>query len=228
METPTYYITDFLGGYCFYRLDGEELVKLSWMSNQILESTARLYELVLPRQEYQGYSHAVCTDSNDIYLFKELPLFGGANTLLPPLTPCSTLITSDFVQLSCDPKEADEFWKLNNSSFRLEQRIFDGLSALQQTMNALESAENILSDSYTPNNSTPHHYISSKPKPHISKRMIADAIASKETCPITLNTLTEDSAVCVAPCYHIFEQNGIAQWLTQSPLCPTCKEPCCL
>jgi hypothetical protein len=223
METPTYYISDFLGGYSFYRLDGEELVKLCWISNQILDSTARLYELVLPREEYQGYSHAVCTDLNDIYLFKELPL-----TLLPPVYPSCTLLTCDFAQLTCDPKEADEFWKLNNSSIYSEQRIFDGLSALEQAMNALERTETILSGSYTSNTSTPPHYISLKPKPHIVKTMIAESIASNSTCPITLNPITNETSVCVAPCYHVFEQKGIEQWLTQSPLCPTCREPCCL
>lgn len=222
METPTYYIADFLGGYSFYRLDGEELIKLCWISNQILDLTARLYELVLPREAYQGYSHAVCTDSNEVYLFKELPI-----TLLPPVTPCCcTLITSDFVHLTCDPKEADEFLKLNTLSSQREERIFAGLTALQHAMNALERTDSILSDNH--DNSTPHHYVSSKPKPHISKCMISDALASNASCPITLNPLTEETAVCVSPCYHVFEQKGISQWLTQSPLCPTCREPCCL
>lgn len=71
-----------------------------------------------------------------------------------------------------------------------------------------------------------------KPAPKVQKRvadlMIADAVSKGETCSITLNPLTQETATCVAPCYHIFEKEAIQTWLATKHTCPECREPCSL
>jgi hypothetical protein len=66
------------------------------------------------------------------------------------------------------------------------------------------------------------------PQKRISSLVIQDALNKNQTCPITLSYLDEESAVCVAPCYHVFDKSAITTWLKQNTTCPECREPCCL
>jgi hypothetical protein len=71
-----------------------------------------------------------------------------------------------------------------------------------------------------------------KPKSTVQKRvasvMIEKAIADNLSCPITLNPLTAESAVCVAPCYHVFDKEAIQTWLQTKNTCPECRCECSL
>jgi SUMO ligase MMS21 Smc5/6 complex component len=65
--------------------------------------------------------------------------------------------------------------------------------------------------------------------PPLQKRvadiMIAHAIQSKETCPITMEPIDSASA-CVSPCYHSFQAEAIRTWLSTNSTCPVCREAC--
>jgi SUMO ligase MMS21 Smc5/6 complex component len=65
--------------------------------------------------------------------------------------------------------------------------------------------------------------------PPLQKRvadiMIAHAIQSKETCPITMEPINSASA-CVSPCYHCFQAEAIRTWLSTNSTCPVCREAC--
>lgn len=64
------------------------------------------------------------------------------------------------------------------------------------------------------------------PRRNIADAMIRDAISQKAQCPISMEPITQDTAACVAPCYHVFCRESIAQWLERETTCPTCREPC--
>ena len=65
--------------------------------------------------------------------------------------------------------------------------------------------------------------------PPVQKRvadiMIAHAIQSKESCPITMERIDLSSA-CVSPCYHCFQAEAIRTWLSTNSTCPVCREAC--
>ena len=64
------------------------------------------------------------------------------------------------------------------------------------------------------------------PRRNIVDAIIRDAISQKSTCPISTELITQETAACVAPCYHIFQREYIAQWLHIDATCPTCRAPC--
>ena len=66
------------------------------------------------------------------------------------------------------------------------------------------------------------------PQKRIADLVIADAIAKGESCSIAMTPLTQESAVCVGPCYHAFSTEAITTWLTNNTTCPTCRAPCTL
>lgn len=65
--------------------------------------------------------------------------------------------------------------------------------------------------------------------PPVQKRvadiMIAHAIQSKESCPITMEPI-DSSSICVSPCYHCFQAEAIRTWLSTESTCPVCRETC--
>jgi len=65
--------------------------------------------------------------------------------------------------------------------------------------------------------------------PPVQKRVadivIAHAIQSKESCPITMEPIHSSSA-CVSPCYHCFQAEAIRTWLSTESTCPVCREIC--
>lgn len=64
------------------------------------------------------------------------------------------------------------------------------------------------------------------PRRNIADAMIRDAISQKATCPISMEPITQETAACVAPCYHVFQRESITTWLARETTCPTCREPC--
>lgn len=81
-----------------------------------------------------------------------------------------------------------------------------------------------LSGSYVNNQIKEHPAI-----PPVQKRVadivIAHAIQSKESCPITMEPIDSASA-CVSPCYHSFQAEAIRTWLSTNFTCPVCRESC--
>jgi hypothetical protein len=131
----------------------------------------------------------------------------------------------------------NSLWRENHISEQRENYILNGLAALQEAIQALDHTERILA---APSSSSPVVVLSQpssqnqnqnkkvQTQARISKLMIADAVASNATCPITTNPLTLTNAVCVAPCYHIFEREAICIWLETKDTCPECRQTCSL
>lgn len=65
-----------------------------------------------------------------------------------------------------------------------------------------------------------------RPRRNIADAMIRDAISQNAMCPISMEPITQETGTCVAPCYHVFDRESIAQWLDKEATCPTCREPC--
>jgi SUMO ligase MMS21 Smc5/6 complex component len=65
--------------------------------------------------------------------------------------------------------------------------------------------------------------------PPVQKRVadivIAHAIQSKETCPITMEPISPITA-SVTSCYHTFDTTAIQAWLTTHTTCPQCRTTC--
>ena len=59
----------------------------------------------------------------------------------------------------------------------------------------------------------------------VADLLIADAIAKSSVCPITMEPITAQTAATTS-CFHVFDANAIAIWLTNESKCPTCKSPC--
>lgn len=67
-----------------------------------------------------------------------------------------------------------------------------------------------------------------KVQKRIADLVIKDAIQQELVCPITMNPLTLSSAICVSPCYHVFDKDAITRWLETKNTCPECREQCCV
>lgn len=52
-----------------------------------------------------------------------------------------------------------------------------------------------------------------------------DASKQGESCSITLDEISPITA-SVTTCFHVFNSDAIAKWLTTNPLCPMCKKRC--
>jgi len=50
-----------------------------------------------------------------------------------------------------------------------------------------------------------------------------DAVATKYTCAITMDEITEDMKTLVTPCFHIFDELALLRWLQSTNVCPVCK-----
>jgi hypothetical protein len=57
----------------------------------------------------------------------------------------------------------------------------------------------------------------------VADALIAASVAAEATCPITMEPITAATAA-VTSCFHVFEANAIAIWLTDHQTCPTCKQ----
>jgi hypothetical protein len=62
----------------------------------------------------------------------------------------------------------------------------------------------------------------------VERVMIEKAIEENLSCSITLTPLTQETAACVAPCYHVFDKEAIQIWLTTKNTCPECRRVCSL
>jgi hypothetical protein len=58
---------------------------------------------------------------------------------------------------------------------------------------------------------------------HVAALLIADAVATGATCPITLNPITTDTAA-TTPCGHVFDSEALTTWIdTGHMTCPECN-----
>lgn len=68
-----------------------------------------------------------------------------------------------------------------------------------------------------------------KPIPkYIVDILVKNAIEKEECCPITMETLTDESAT-ITSCFHVFEKSAIETWLNDEKnhsKCPVCKQVC--
>lgn len=53
--------------------------------------------------------------------------------------------------------------------------------------------------------------------------IIADAIAKRTVCPITMEPLKADR-VTVTSCYHVFDTNALNTWAADTNVCPQCRK----
>lgn len=54
---------------------------------------------------------------------------------------------------------------------------------------------------------------------------VESLVAKKETCPITMDELTVETA-CVSPCYHVMSFEGAQGWVQAHKSCPICRSAC--
>jgi len=57
----------------------------------------------------------------------------------------------------------------------------------------------------------------------VADALIAASVAAEATCPITMEPISPATAA-VTSCFHVFDANAIAIWLTNNHTCPTCKQ----
>lgn len=60
--------------------------------------------------------------------------------------------------------------------------------------------------------------------PHVAATVIAAAIQTGATCPITLDTIPADDAA-VTPCGHVFTGTALHRWRVTHTHCPECRSP---
>jgi len=58
----------------------------------------------------------------------------------------------------------------------------------------------------------------------IAELVRKEAIAKKESCPITFTPFDECSSTSLTSCYHLYETTGLNRWLENSMKCPVCKQ----
>lgn len=91
----------------------------------------------------------------------------------------------------------------------------------------LNYINNIFNDDISPINiRLPAAHSMAKPQKRVADLVIADAVKSEASCPITMDPIKAETAACVAPCYHVFEKEAIQGWLANHTTCPQCREPC--
>ena len=61
------------------------------------------------------------------------------------------------------------------------------------------------------------------PPSFVAQIIKRDAIQRRESCPISLETFTNHMKARITPCFHIFQEDSLNQWLTKEVSCPMCK-----
>jgi hypothetical protein len=62
-----------------------------------------------------------------------------------------------------------------------------------------------------------------RPPSFVADVMKADAIKKAGACPISLEPFTEATPMLMTPCFHIFSEDSLKEWLEKTALCPICK-----
>ncbi len=257
-STEQFYACEFPEGIALWKCIGNKYTHCCSLTCDYEEGKRQIYKLVNPVQPFHGFTFAVSDPDDPTHFLccKELP--AEPYYFMPPccsLIPYSIVHRTinpveaeEFRRLNNESEErenrlldglaslqsavaaierADTILASSSSSnSRLEPGpVFPNysgeyISQLTQFMLGSISSEQITAKKTKAS--------IEKPQPHVSKLVIADAVASATTCPITTNPLTLTNAVCVGPCYHVFEKEAIQQWLTTKETCPTCRQPCCL
>ena len=229
MTTTTFYSLELEDGIAIVQYVDSYIYRSDFVS-ECLRNIRRFYKIVNPYPAYVGYSYALCDNASHTILCKKFPL-------RPQFDSSFQTIPYNKVHITSNPIEADLFYRENHISEQRENYILNGLAALQGAIQALDQTERILaapsstfisSSSVTTQPSLQNQNKKVQTQARISKLMIADALASNATCPITTNPLTLTNAVCVAPCYHIFEREAISKWLETKDTCPECRQVCSL
>ena len=60
--------------------------------------------------------------------------------------------------------------------------------------------------------------------PHIVALVVANAVATGATCPITMEPIVAATAA-VTHCGHVFQAAALQTWLLRHPHCPECRAP---
>jgi hypothetical protein len=58
----------------------------------------------------------------------------------------------------------------------------------------------------------------------IAELVRKEAIAKKESCPISMIPFEECQSTTLTSCYHLYETAGINRWLETNMKCPMCKQ----
>jgi hypothetical protein len=74
----------------------------------------------------------------------------------------------------------------------------------------------------------PRNYVMTSIPQHIVRALLRDAAMQEEVCPITSEEI-DISNGAITSCFHLFEKNAIAKWLSlpnSLDKCPVCNCPC--
>ena len=80
----------------------------------------------------------------------------------------------------------------------------------------------------TPTTVQPKKYIINSIPQHIVRAILRDAVMQEEVCPITSVEIDIKNGA-VTSCFHLFEKDAIAKWLSMpgsSDKCPVCNNQC--
>jgi hypothetical protein len=112
---------------------------------------------------------------------------------------------------------------MNLSTRSLQRRLFAHGVTLKSIIDA-EKARLANPKPPEPSASPPLPAVRPAPLPtHVAALLIADAVATGATCPITLNPITTDTAA-TTPCGHVFDREALTTWIdTGHMTCPECN-----
>ena len=65
-----------------------------------------------------------------------------------------------------------------------------------------------------------------KPFQRVANIVMDHAVKTGAFCSISMDPITPENSICVAPCYHIFKKESIQEWLKTSDRCPECRTSC--
>lgn len=107
---------------------------------------------------------------------------------------------------------------LNNGLRRIENPLITE----QQRISRLGTA--FINTAYT----AIHEYTKSHTIPmSIAKLIIENTEMDNNICPITLDPIKKESC-SITSCFHVFNKDAIAIWLSSNDTCPVCKQLCAI
>jgi hypothetical protein len=184
----------------------------TWTSTAILNRTMRFYQLVNPHSWYRGPDFATVADSAIYARFTLLEnpelLTSIRSTAIPGVSRMSVRQTSA-------PPDDDSRFRDHREGRQITHDLF--ITRYRPPTIIIPPYE-FREETQTQRG----------PQKRVAELVIANAVDTGTICPITMDPLTVDTAACVAPCYHVFEQEAIRQWLVTQTTCPECREPCAL
>ena len=199
-----------------------------WTPDAIHNGSVRFYRFVDPPSYYTRYPFATVNDDAVLIQFALIE----DEAALEEIRRSGDLGVQRTVLLEAsEPPDADLHFRSQRDSINnIDNIVYSPLSTLIEIAN--NPLYNRIIDTFIrpPPLIIPLYNPITQSTIQVQRRvadvMIAEAIRSGTTCPISMEVLTASTAVCVAPCYHVFDRASITHWLESNDTCPQCRVPC--